>query len=71
MTTGFIESCFTEAEHDFLPSATGRTNRPFGARCLDDESAPLRFLREARTAASVRQPNVASVFHHVTIGAGN
>jgi serine/threonine protein kinase len=32
-------------------------------RYLSDESARLRFLREARTAASVRHPNVASVFH--------
>ena len=30
---------------------------------LGDESALLRFLREARAAASVRHPNVASVFH--------
>src|ERR1700730_12204768 len=30
---------------------------------LNDESARLRFLREARAAASVRHPNVASVFH--------
>jgi serine/threonine protein kinase len=30
---------------------------------LRDESARLRFLREARAAASVRHPNVASVFH--------
>ena len=30
---------------------------------LGDESARLRFLREARAAASVRHPNVASVFH--------
>jgi serine/threonine protein kinase len=28
-----------------------------------DESARLRFLREARAAAKVRHPNVASVFH--------
>jgi hypothetical protein len=28
-----------------------------------DESARLRFLREARAAASLRHPNVASVFH--------
>jgi serine/threonine protein kinase len=27
------------------------------------KSARLRFLREARAAASVRHPNVASVFH--------
>jgi serine/threonine protein kinase len=33
------------------------------ARYLNDESARLRFLREARAAASVRHPNVASVFH--------
>jgi serine/threonine protein kinase len=32
-------------------------------RYLSDESAQLRFLREARAAASVRHPNVASVFH--------
>jgi serine/threonine protein kinase len=32
-------------------------------RYLRDESARLRFLREARGAASVRHPNVASVFH--------
>src|SRR3984957_19419596 len=30
---------------------------------LGDESARLRFLREGRAAASVRHPNVASVFH--------
>jgi Protein kinase domain len=33
------------------------------ARYLGDESARLRFVREARAAASVRHPNVASVFH--------
>src|SRR6516162_5165259 len=32
-------------------------------RYLGDESAGLRFLREARAAANVRQPNVSSVFH--------
>jgi serine/threonine protein kinase len=32
-------------------------------RYLNDESARQRFLREARAAASVRHPNVASVFH--------
>jgi len=32
-------------------------------RYLGDESARLRFLREARAAASVRHQNVASVFH--------
>src|SRR6202051_3555688 len=30
---------------------------------VGDESARLRFLREARAAARVRHPNVASVFH--------
>jgi hypothetical protein len=30
---------------------------------LGDDAARLRFLREARAAASVRHPNVASVFH--------
>jgi serine/threonine protein kinase len=34
-----------------------------------DESARLRFLREARAAASVRHQNVASVFHLGRIGA--
>jgi DNA-directed RNA polymerase subunit RPC12/RpoP len=34
-----------------------------GERYLSDESARLRFLREARAAASVRHPNVASVLH--------
>src|SRR5438105_7113856 len=33
------------------------------ARCLNDESARLRFVREARAAARLRHPNVASVFH--------
>jgi WD40 repeat protein/serine/threonine protein kinase len=37
-------------------------------RYLDDETARLRFLREARAAASVRHPNVASVFHLGRIG---
>jgi serine/threonine protein kinase len=32
-------------------------------RYLGDESARVRFLREARAAASVRHPNVASVIH--------
>src|SRR6516165_7407997 len=32
-------------------------------RYLGDESAQLRFLREARAAANVRHPRVASVFH--------
>ena len=32
-------------------------------RYLGDESARLRFLREARAAASVRHPNIASVLH--------
>ncbi|HET9376228.1 MAG TPA: protein kinase [Chthoniobacterales bacterium] len=33
------------------------------SRLLEDESARQRFLREARAAARVRHPNVASVFH--------
>jgi serine/threonine protein kinase len=37
-------------------------------RYLGDESARLRFLREARAAASVRHPNVATVFHLGTTG---
>ena len=39
------------------------TLKVIGTRYLNDESARLRFLREARAAASVRHPNVASVFH--------
>ena len=33
------------------------------ARFIGDDSARRRFVREARSAASVRHPNVASVFH--------
>src|SRR6202795_38710 len=39
------------------------TLKVISVRYLGDESAELRFLREARAAASVRHPNVASVFH--------
>jgi serine/threonine protein kinase/lipopolysaccharide biosynthesis regulator YciM len=33
------------------------------ARYLESESARLRFVREARSAARIRHPNVATVFH--------
>jgi serine/threonine protein kinase len=39
------------------------TLKVISERYLGDESARLRFMREARAAASVRHPNVASVFH--------
>src|SRR5262249_17159363 len=39
------------------------TLKVISERHLGDESARLRFLHEARAAASVRHPNVASVFH--------
>jgi serine/threonine protein kinase len=39
------------------------TLKVISKRYLGDESARLRFFREARAAASVRHPNVASVFH--------
>jgi WD40 repeat protein/serine/threonine protein kinase len=39
------------------------TLKVISGRYLGDESARLRFLREARAAASVRHPNVASVLH--------
>jgi serine/threonine protein kinase len=39
------------------------TLKVISERYLGDESARPRFLREARAAASVRHPNVASVFH--------
>src|SRR5215469_14686809 len=44
------------------------TLKVISERYLGDEMARLRFLREARAAASVRHPNVASVFHLSTIG---
>src|SRR5438132_363134 len=39
------------------------TLKVISERYLGDESVRLRFLREARAAASGRHPNVASVFH--------
>ena len=39
------------------------TLKVISERYLGDESARLRFVREARAAARVRHPNVASVFH--------
>jgi tetratricopeptide (TPR) repeat protein len=39
------------------------TLKVISERYLGDESARLRFLREARAAASVRDPNIASVLH--------
>jgi WD40 repeat protein/tRNA A-37 threonylcarbamoyl transferase component Bud32 len=39
------------------------TLKVISERYLSDQSARLRFLREARAAASLRHPNVASVFH--------
>jgi hypothetical protein len=40
-----------------------------GTHYLNDDSMRLRFLREARAAASLRHPNVASVFHLGRTGA--
>jgi serine/threonine protein kinase len=39
------------------------TLKVISEKLLGDESARLRFLREARAAASLRHPNVASVLH--------
>src|SRR5260370_4804514 len=39
------------------------TLKVISERYLGDKAARLRFLREARAAASVRHPNGASVFH--------
>jgi serine/threonine protein kinase len=39
------------------------TLKVISEKYLGDESARLRFLREARAAAGLRHPNVASVFH--------
>jgi predicted ATPase len=44
------------------------TLKVISERHLGDQSARLRFLREARAAATVRHPNVASVFHLGRIG---
>jgi Protein kinase domain len=44
------------------------TLKVISERYLGDELARLRFLREARAAASVRHPNVASVFHLARTG---
>jgi len=46
------------------------TLKVISERYLGDESARLRFLREARAAASVRHQNVASVFHLSRTGNG-
>ena len=45
------------------------TLKVISEKYLGDESARFRFLREARAAASVRHPNVASVFHLGRTGA--
>jgi serine/threonine protein kinase len=39
------------------------TLKVISEKYLGDEATQVRFLREARAAASVRHPNVASVFH--------
>jgi serine/threonine protein kinase len=39
------------------------TLKVINARYLNDESARIRFVREARAAAAVWHPNVATVFH--------
>jgi serine/threonine protein kinase len=39
------------------------TLKVINEKYIGDESARLRFLREARAAASVRHPNVAWVMH--------
>jgi len=44
------------------------TLKVIGEKYVGDESARLRFLREARAAASLRHPNVASVFHLGRVG---
>jgi serine/threonine protein kinase len=46
------------------------TLKVISERYLGDESARLRFLREARAAASVRHSNVASVLHLGRTGSG-
>src|SRR5215471_12417310 len=46
------------------------TLKVISERYLGDESARLRFLREARAAATLRHSNVASVFHLGRTGSG-
>src|SRR5215472_5292727 len=46
------------------------TLKVISERYLGDESARLRFLREARAAARVRHSHVASVFHLGRTGSG-
>ena len=46
------------------------TLKVISERYLGDQSAELRFLREARAAASVRHSNVASVLHLGRTGSG-
>ncbi len=46
------------------------TLKVISEKYVGDESARVRFLREARAAAKVRHPNVASVFHLGRIGGG-
>jgi serine/threonine protein kinase len=44
------------------------TLKVINEKYVADESTRLRFLREARAAASVRHPNVASVYHLGRVG---
>ena len=46
------------------------TLKVISERYLGDESARLRFLREARAAATLRHSNVASVLHLGRTGSG-
>jgi serine/threonine protein kinase len=46
------------------------TLKVISEKYVSDESARLRFLREARAAAKVRHPNVASVLHLGRTGSG-
>jgi hypothetical protein len=57
--TAHSQNCATWEARD----SRSRTLKVISERYLGDESARARFLREARAAASVRHPNVASVFH--------
>jgi serine/threonine protein kinase/tetratricopeptide (TPR) repeat protein len=46
------------------------TLKVINEKCIGDESARSRFMREARMAASLRHPHVASVFHLGKTGNG-
>jgi protein kinase-like protein/NACHT domain-containing protein len=62
---GFMGVTYKAFDVDLLCPVTLKV---ISERYVGDQAARLRFLREARAAASVRDANVASVFHLGTTG---